>query len=168
MPELSPGAVVEGAKFEQLEKIVIGNDEEKFFQVIVQLPPREKEELINFLKKNIDVFAWSAYEASRVDLDFICCYLNVNLFILPKKQPLQHSSKEHFDTIKEEVLKLKRARAIKELFYPRWLVNIVVVKKKSGKWRVCVDFTDLNKACLKDPFPLSRIDQLVDATTGHP
>ena len=168
MPELSPGAAVEGAKFEQLEKIVIGNDEEKFFQVIVQLPPQEKEELINFLKKYIDVFAWSAYEASRVDPDFICHYLNVNLFILPKKQPLQHSSKEHFDTIKEEVLKLKRARAIKELFYPRWLVNIVVVKKKSGKWRVCVDFTDLNKACLKDPFPLSRIDQLVDATAGHP
>ena len=51
MPKLSPGAVVEGAKFKQLEKIVIGNDEKKFFQVIVQLPPREKEELINFLKK---------------------------------------------------------------------------------------------------------------------
>ena len=45
---------------------------------------------------------------------------------------------------------------------------MVVVKKKSGKWRVCVEFTDLNKACPKDPFPMPKIDQLVDATVGHP
>jgi len=56
--------VAEGAKCEQLERIVIGDDKEKFFQVEVQLPPREKEELIDFLRKNIDVFGWSAYEAS--------------------------------------------------------------------------------------------------------
>ena len=54
------------------------------------------------------------------------------------------------------------------MFYPEWLANIVVVKKKNRKWRVCVDFTDLNKACLKDPFPIPRIDKLVDVTVGHP
>ena len=64
--------------------------------------------------------------------------------------------------------RLKQARAIKEVFYPEWLANTVVVKKKSGKWRVCVDFTDLNKACPKDPFPMPKINQLVDATVGHP
>ena len=64
--------------------------------------------------------------------------------------------------------KLKRAGAIKEVFYPEWLANTIVVKKKNGKWRVCVDFTDLNKACPKDPFPIPRIDQLVDATASHP
>ena len=64
--------------------------------------------------------------------------------------------------------KLKRAGTIKEVFYPKWLANTVVVKKKNGKWRVCVDFTDLNKACLKDSFPMPRIDQLVDATARHP
>ena len=64
--------------------------------------------------------------------------------------------------------KLKKAGAIKEVFYPEWLANTVVVRKKTGKWRVCVDFTDLNKACPKDPFPLPRIDRLVDATVGHP
>ena len=55
-------------------------------------------------------------------------------------------------------MKLKKARAIKEVFYPEWLANTVVVKKKSEKWRVCVDFTDLNKACPKDLFPMSQID----------
>ena len=65
------------------------------------------------------------------------------------------------------MIKLKQAGAIKEVFYPEWLTNTVVVKKKKGKWRVCVDFTDLNEACPKDPFPMPRIDQLVNATVGH-
>ena len=65
-------------------------------------------------------------------------------------------------------MKFKHARAIKEVFYPEWLANTVVVKKKSGKWQVYVDFTNLNKACPKNPFPMPRIDQLVDATASHP
>ena len=79
---LSTKAMVEGAKCEQLEKVVIGNNEEKFFQVRVQLSPREKEELVDFLRKNIDVFAWSTYETPRVDPDFICHHLNVNPFVV--------------------------------------------------------------------------------------
>ena len=64
--------------------------------------------------------------------------------------------------------KLKKAGAIKKVFYPKWLAKTVVVKKKSRKWRVCVDFTNLNKVCPKDLLPMPRIDQLVDATAGHP
>ena len=64
--------------------------------------------------------------------------------------------------------RLKQVGAIKEVFYPEWLANTLLVKKKSRKWRVCVDFIDLNKACPKDPFPMPRIDQLVDATVDHP
>ena len=74
----------------------------------------------------------------------------------------------HTKVVKEEVDRLKEAGAIKEVFYPKWLANTVVVKKKNGKWRVCVDFTDLNKVCSKDPFPVPKIDQLVDVTFGHP
>ena len=65
-------------------------------------------------------------------------------------------------------MKLKQAGTIKEVFYPKWLANTVMVKKKTRKWCVCVDFTDLNKACPKDPFLMPQIDQLVDATVGHP
>ena len=165
---LSLGAVAEGAKCEQLEKFVISKDEEKFFQVRAWLPPWERQQLMDFLRKNIDVFAWSAYDTFGVNQDFICHHLNVNPSVIPKKQPPQRSSREHSDAVKGEILKLKWARAIKEVLYPEWLTNVVVVKKKTRKWRVCMDFTDLNKACPKDPFPLPRIDQLVDANVGHP
>ena len=56
---------------------------------------------------------------------------------------------------------------IREVYYPEWLANVVMVKKANGKWRMCVDFTNLNSACPKDNFPLPRIDQLVDSTAGH-
>ena len=125
--------------------------------------------MIRFLRENIDVFAWDAYDAPGVDSNLICHYLNIKPSSIPIKQPPRRPSKEHANTIKDEITKLKKAKAIKEVFYLEWLVNTMVVKKKSGKWRrVCVDFTDLNKACPKDPFPMPRIDQLVDATVGHP
>ncbi|XP_075661498.1 uncharacterized protein LOC142631252 [Castanea sativa] len=151
---------------EGLEKVIISNDKEKYFQIGAQLPPREKDELMMFLRENIDVFAWNAYEAPRVDPSFICHHLNVSPTVVPRKQPPRRSSKEHSEAVKEEVTKLKQTGAINEVFYPEWLANTVVVKKKNGKWLVCVDFTNLNKACLKDPFPMPRIDQLVDATVG--
>jgi len=84
--------------------------------------------------------------------------LNVNPEAVPCKQPPWRSSKYHAEAIKTEVNKLKQVRTIKEIFYPEWLANTVVVKKKNRKWRVCVDFTDLNKVCPKDPFPIPRID----------
>ena len=149
-------------------KITIGDEPEKFFQVGSQLPLQEREELIKFLKQNIDVFTWNTYEAPGVDPGFICHHLNVNPLVTPKKQLPRCPSKEHAEAVREEVMKLKQAGAIKEAFYPEWLANTVVVKKKNGKWRVRVDFTDLNKACLKDPFLMPKIDQLVDATVGHP
>ena len=157
----------EEAKCEDLEKVVVADKSEKFFQVGAQLPPQEKEVLVKFLKRNIDVFMWNAYESPRVDPSFICHHLNVNPSTTPKKKPPQDLSKDHTNVVKDEVIKLKQTRAIKEVFYPKWLANTVVVKKKNGKWWVCMDFTDLNKACLKDHFPMPKIDQLVDATIGH-
>lgn len=114
------------------------------------------------------VFAWSMYEVPRVDLDFICHHLNVNPAAIPRKQQPWCSSKEHANVVKEEANKLKRIRAIKKVFYPECLANTVVVRKKTGKLRMCVNFTNLNKACPKDPFSVPRIDQLIDATFVHP
>ena len=151
-----------------MERVIVTDDPERFFQVGAKLPLQEKERLLEFLRENVDVFAWSPYEAPGVDLNFIYHRLNVNPSVILKRQPLRRPSKEHAEAVRSEVAKLKQAGAIKEVFYPQWLANTVVVKKKTGKWRVCVDFTDLNKACPKDPFPMPKIDQLVDATVGYP
>ena len=67
----------------------------------------------------------------------------------------------------DEVNQLLTANFIKEVYYPEWLANVVMVKKENRNWRMCVDFTDLNSACPKDSFPLPQIDQLVDSTAGH-
>ena len=76
---------------------------------------------------------WNAYEAPGVDPSFICHHLNVNPSVTPKKQPPQHSSREHSDAVKDEVTKFKQARAIKEVFYPELLANTMVVRKKNGE-----------------------------------
>ena len=112
--------------------MVVGGDAEKFFQVGAKLPPQEKEELVEFLKRNIDVFAWDACNTPGIDLNFIWHHLNVNPSITLKKQsPRRRPSREHAKAIREEVMKLKRAGAIKEVFYLEWLANTVVVKKKN-------------------------------------
>ena len=67
----------------------------------------------------------------------------------------------------DEMSKLLAANFIREVHYPEWLANVVMVKKANRKWRMCVDFTDLNQVCPKDSFPLPRIDQLVDLTAEH-
>ena len=82
----------------------------------------------------------------------------------------RHSEGSHFDegkrrTIDEEIAKLLVAGFIKEVYHPEWLANPVLVRKKSGKWRMCVDYIGLNKVCPKDPFPLPHIDQVVDSTS---
>ena len=74
---------------------------------------------------------------------------------------------ERDQAIAEEVHKLQEASFIRKVYYPDWLANVVMVKKASRKWRMCVDFTDLNKACPKDSYPLPRVNVLVDSTTRH-
>jgi hypothetical protein len=93
-----------------------------------------------------------------------------SLNILPPsragQQRLRRFDEELRRAIKVELRKLLEAGFIKEVFHPTWLANPVLVKKKNGKWRMCVDYTGLNKACPKVPFPLPRIDQIIDSTTG--
>ena len=108
----------EDAKCEDLVKVTIGDNPKKFFQIGSQLPHQEKEELIEFLRRNIDVFAWNAYEALGVDPEFICHHLKVNPLITPRKQSPRHLSKKYAEAVQEEVTRLKQVGVIKEVFYP--------------------------------------------------
>ena len=94
--------------------------------------------MVDLLRRNVDVFAWDAYEAPELDPKFICHHLNVNSSITPKRQPPRRPFKEHVEAIKYEVTKFRQAGAIKEVFYPQWLVNTVVVKKKKRESGACV------------------------------
>ena len=103
----------------------------------------------------------------EIDPIVITHRLNTSPSFKPVKQKRRSFAPERQKAINEEVGKLLQAGAIREVEYPEWLANIVLVKKANGKWRLCIDFTDINKACPKDSFPLPRIDLIVDATAGH-
>lgn len=122
---------------------------------------------MEFLRDHVDVFAWEHSEMPRIDPSVIQHQLNVDRNSRPVKQRRRSFAPESNQAIADEVRKLLEAGFIREVDYPKWLANVVLVKKTNGKWRMSVDFTDLNKPCSKDCFPLPRIDQLVDSTAGH-
>jgi hypothetical protein len=84
----------------------------------------------------------------------------------PIKQRLRHFTQDKNDVIKREITRLLDTSFIKEVYHPDWLANPVLVPKKNKVGRMCVDYTDLNKACKKDPFRLPQIDQVLDSTAG--
>ena len=140
---------------------------ERFTRIGASMEEKTKQNLIQFLRKSIDVFAWSHEDMPRVDPSVITHRLNV----YPSSK-LVHQKKRVFaferdNAIKEEVKKLTTAKFIREVYYSDWIANVVMVKKANGKWRMCVDFINLNNACPKDSYLLPHIDQLVDLTAGH-
>jgi hypothetical protein len=93
--------------------------------------------------------------------------LKVDPKATPKKQWLRRFSQDKREAIKKELAKLLTTRFIKEVYHPEWLANPVLVQKKNNnEWRMCVDYTDLNKHCPKDPFGIPHIDQVIDSTAG--
>jgi hypothetical protein len=128
-----------------------------------QLSDEQERTLLRFLFNNKDVFAWSSNDLCGVNRDVVEHSLNVGPSIRPRKQKLQKMSDDKAEGAQNEVKRLLSAGVIREVTYPEWLANTVMVKKAIGKWRKCIDFTDLNKVCPKDGFPLPRIDSLVHA-----
>jgi hypothetical protein len=138
------------------QKVIISED----------LTSQDEEKLISCLSRNKDVFAWSALDLVGVSRSVIEHGLGIDPSVCPKKQRLRKMSDEKTEAAKAEVHRLLEARFIEPIAYPTWLANVVMVQKKSGKWRMCIDFTSLNKACPKDNFPLPRIDKIVDSAAG--
>ena len=113
------------------------------------------------------VFAWTHVDMTGISPSHASHRLNVGPSTKSVKQKIRRFHPDHHLVIQAEVDNLLHNGFIRAVKYPEWLANVVVVLKKGNKWRVCVDYTDLNDACPKDSFPLPRIDQIVDASAGH-
>jgi hypothetical protein len=122
--------------------------------------------LVDFLRANADIFAWSPSDMPGIPREVAEHSLDILPHSRAVQQRLRRFDEERRRAIGVELQKLLEAGFVKEVFYPMWLANPVLVKKKNGKWWMCVDYTSLNKACPKVPFPLPRIDQIVDSTAG--
>ena len=124
---------------EVLEDISLDeNNLEKFTRIGTSMKEKTKQDLVQFLRKSIQL---NVYPSSR-----------------PVHQKKRVFAPERDNIVKEEVQKLTITQFIREVYYSDWLANVMMVKKANGKWRMCVDFIDLNKACPKESYPLPRID----------
>ena len=127
---------MEASCAEELIRVKILPDVDLYFQIGASVGDRDKVETLLFLIQNVDAFAWSRYEVPEVDPEFIVHNFNVDPSFPPKKQKSRRSAKEHIEAVRQEVRRLKEARVINEIFFPEWLANTVVVRKKNDKWKV--------------------------------
>jgi hypothetical protein len=127
-----------------------------------EVSKEEEDKLLQFLRHNQDVFAWSKSDLTGVHHSVIEHALNTDPKVKPKLQRQWPMSDDKVKSAEAEVQKLLDARIIREVQYPVWVTNVVMVPKKNGNMHMCIDFTELNKACPKDPYPLPRIDIIID------
>ena len=113
------------------------------------------------------MFAWTHADMPGISPVHAAHKLNIAPFAKPVRQRVRRFHPDRHRVIQTEVDDLLQNGFIRPVKYPEWLANVVVVPKKDNKWRVCVDYTNLNDACPKDIFPLPRIDQIVDASAGN-
>ena len=139
---------------EELEPVPLDDNPEHLAYIGSKLAEDLRSLLTHFLRQNKDVFAWTQADMGGIDPVIITHRLNVSPSFKPVKQKRRSFAPERQKAINEEVGKLLQAGAIREVEYPEWLANVVLAKKANGKWRLCINFTDVNRACLKDSFPL--------------
>ena len=154
---------------EELVEVNLGDEEEgeKMVKISKNLSKKKRGKLVALLKEYKNVFAWSYQEMPHLSTSLVMHKLKVDPNAKPVKQPPRKYCLDEEEKIKFEVQKLLKAGFIEKIECPRWLANIVPVKKKNGQIRICVDFWDFNKACPNDEFPLPNVDILVDAAVGH-
>ena len=136
---------------EVLEDVPLDKSNPKRFTKIgTSMEEKTKQGLVQFLRKRIDVFVWSHEDMLGIKPSVITHRLNMYPSSKPIRQKKRFFAPKWDNAIKEEVQKLTMAKFIREVYYPDWLANMVMVKKANGKRRMCMDFIDLNKACSKD------------------
>ena len=122
---------------EDLETVQIDeSNSEKFFLLGTSLTQTERAQMLEFLHENLEVFAWTPYEMPGLDPNFICHKLNVDPGARPVVQRGRRAASQHAEAVVKEVEKLLEAGSIKEILYPKWLSNTVVVKKNPGRYSI--------------------------------
>ena len=154
---------------EKLEEINLESNlqEQRPISISSRLSEKEKSKLILLLKEFKDVFAWDYNEMLGLDLGLVVHTLNVDPEAKPVAQPARIFHTEIEEQIVKEMQKLMALGFIKPIQHPHQLSNIVLVKKKNGQIRCCVDFRSLNRVCLKDEFQLPKMDLLIDSAAGN-
>ncbi|GAU45897.1 hypothetical protein TSUD_24990 [Trifolium subterraneum] len=150
----------------EFELVPLGEDPTKGVKIGADLPNLVKRQLKACLRENAELFAWSAAEMSGIDPEVACHQLTIDPRASVVVQRRRKQSPEKAEAARKAVKYLLEANFIAEAQYTTWLSNVVLVKKSNGKWRMCVDYTDLNRACPKDASPLPNIDKLVDNSSG--
>ncbi|CAJ2627752.1 unnamed protein product [Trifolium pratense] len=148
------------------EIVQFGEDPEKGVKIGTGLPELARKQLKACLRENADLFAWHAADMPGLDPNIACHQLTVDPLASAVVQRRRRQSPEKAEAAEKAVKDLLEANFISEARYTTWLSNVVLVKKSNGKWRMCVDYTDLNRACPKDSYPLPCIDKLVDNSSG--
>ncbi|GAU36139.1 hypothetical protein TSUD_316680 [Trifolium subterraneum] len=150
----------------EFELVPLGEDPTKGVKIGADLPDLVKRQLKACLRENAELFAWSAAEMPGIDPEVACHQLTIDPRASDVVQRRRKHSPEKAEAARKAVKDLLEANFIAEAQYTTWLSNVVLVKKSNGKWRMCVDYTDLNRACPKDAYPLPNIDKLVDNSSG--
>jgi len=166
-PDFDPRVGVEDKRPQPVGEVEeISLDDDKKVKIGGGLDATTRAELVGVLQKNSSSFAWCAEDMVGIDPSVITHRLNVDPNARPRVQRRRKMAPEKLVAVREETKKLLSTGHIREIQYPEWLANVVMVRKSNGKWRMCVDFSDLNSACPKDSYPLPNIDMLVDNASG--
>lgn len=133
----------------------------------MNLTPEVREKLISILQDFANIFVWDLKDMPGISEEVTLHMLNINPGIRVVKQKKRFFSTEKQKAVEGELNRLLTAGFIKQVQFPRWIANAVLVKKSNDKWQMCIDYSDLNRACAKDFYPLPNIDHLIDSTARH-
>jgi hypothetical protein len=142
------------------------SDADKKLHISMELKAKYELALVTFLRTNLKVFAWQMSDMSGILREVIEHKLDIGPAFKPIKQKGRRYTPERRETIRLEVNRLLEAGFIRPVDYLSWLAKLVLVEKPDGSWRMCIDYTSLNKVCPKGEYPLPRICQIVDSTTS--
>ncbi|XP_020233796.1 uncharacterized protein LOC109813916 [Cajanus cajan] len=145
----------------------LGSQSTQVTYIGADISEEDRVTLGRIVMKNKDLFAWTPSDMPGIDPSVMCHKLSICPEARPIAQRKRKMGTDQKFAVETEVAKLLEAKFIQEVHYTTWLTNVVMVKKPNGKWRICTDYTNLNKACPKDAYPLPNIDRLVDGASGH-